>query len=98
MARPPLGGDTEGALQTGRPGLVVVDTVAAHPRRDLLAVGYANGMVNLVQIGRRDELVVLADGGGAVTALAWSDDGEQLAIGAADGSAALVGFPPQMFK
>lgn len=98
MAAPPLAGDTRGALTTGRAGLVVVEAVAAHPRRDLLAVGYANGMLSVVQIGRPDELLLRPEGGGAVTALAWSGDGRHLAFGSAEGAAALVELPPGMFK
>ncbi len=88
MADPPLADATKGALQTGRPGLVVVERVAAHPARDLIAVGYANGQVGVTQLGRRDELLVRQDGAAAVTALAWSADGEHLALGTADGLAA----------
>ena len=98
MAHPPLEDATVGALQTGRPGLVVVERVAAHPSRDLIAVGYANGQVGVMRLGQRDELLVRQDGGGAVTALAWSGDGEHLALGTADGLAAVVGFPPHLFK
>ena len=51
-----------------------------------------------MRLGQRDELLVRQDGGGAVTALAWSGDGEHLALGTADGLAAVVGFPPHLFK
>ena len=98
MADPPLADATTGALQTGRPGLVVVERVAAHPTRDLVAAGYANGQVGIMRLGHRDELLVRQDGGAAITALAWSADGEHLALGTADGLAALVGFPPHLFK
>ena len=59
--------------------------MAAHPARDLIAVGYANGQVGVMRLGRRDELLVRQDGAAAVTALAWSADGEHLALGTADG-------------
>ena len=98
MTTPPLGGATGGALETGRPGLVVVESVAAHPERDLIAVGYASGLLNVLQVGRRDELMLRPDGTGAVGALAWSPDGAHLAVGTADGVAAIVSFPPHMFK
>jgi WD40 repeat protein len=98
MAAPPLAGETRGALTTGRAGLVVVEAVAAHPSRDLLAVGYANGLVSIVQIGRPDELPLRPEGGGAVTALAWSADGRHLALGSAEGVMALVDLPPSLFK
>lgn len=98
LAEPPIEDATAGALQTGRPGLVVVERVAAHPSRDLIAAGYANGQVSVMRLGQRDELLVRQDGKGAVTALAWSPDGEHLALGTADGLAALVSFPPHLFK
>ena len=86
-----------GALETGRAGLVLVEAVAAHPEKKLIAAGYANGRITIAQIGARDELVVRPLGS-AVTALAWSGDGRHLAIGAVDGTAAIVTFPAQMFK
>ena len=98
MAEPPLADATTGALQTGRASLVVVERVAAHPSRDLIAAGYANGQVGVMRLNQRDELLVRQDGRGPVTALAWSPDGEHLALGTADGLAALVSFPPHLFK
>jgi len=97
MNAPPFAGDTTGALETGRAGLVLVEAVAAHPDRKLVAAGYANGQITIAQIGARDELIVKPSGG-TVTALAWSGDGRHLAVGAADGTAAMVTFPAQMFK
>lgn len=97
MAAPPLGGEASGALETGRAGLVLVEAVAAHPEKKLIAAGYTNGRITIAQIGARDELLVRPLGS-AVTALAWSGDGRHLAVGAVDGTAAIVTFPAQMFK
>lgn len=97
MKLPPLEGETGGALVTGRPGLVVVETVAGHPTRPLAAAGFANGQIVVARIGERDELLVKPSGG-AVTALAWSADGRHLAAGTTDGGASLITFPAQMFK
>jgi WD40 repeat protein len=97
MTAPPVGGETSGALETGRTGLVLVETVAAHPQKKLVAAGYANGRITVAEIGARDELLVRPLGS-AVTALAWSGDGRHLAVGAVDGTAAIVTFPAQMFK
>lgn len=85
------------ALLTGHTGLILVEAVAAHPRRDLVAAGYADGRIVVARLGGRDELFVRPFGG-AVTALAWSADGRHLAVGDAEGQAALVTFPPQLFK
>lgn len=88
---------TERALLTGQPGLVVVEAVAAHPARPIVAAGYANGQVVIAQVGGRDELM-LRQGGAAVTCLAFSPDGRHLAIGDAGGTAAIASFPQSMFK
>lgn len=85
------------ALVTGRPGLVLVDAVAAHPKKALVAAGYANGQIVIAEVGARDEMLVRSSGG-VVTALAWSADGTHLALGDASGTAAIVTFPHQMFK
>ncbi|NGN43009.1 WD40 repeat domain-containing protein [Mesorhizobium sp. CGMCC 1.15528] len=97
MAAPPFDGETSGALETGRAGLVLLETIAAHPEKKLVAAGCANGQITIAQIGTRDELLVRPLGS-AVTALAWSGDGHHLAMGTVDGTAAIVTFPTQMFK
>lgn len=92
-------GDHEGTpVETGRPGLTLVETVAVHPVRDLCAAGYANGLVTICQIGRREEMMLCEGQGDPVTALAWSPDGDHLAIGTAGGRAAIATFPKAMFK
>ncbi len=97
MDSAPVAGQTSGVLETGRAGLVPVTAVAAHPSKPRVAAGYANGQIVIAQIGSRDELGVRL-AGGAVTSLAWSPDGNHLAVGDADGSAAIVSFPAQIFK
>ena len=82
---------------TGRPGFVVVETVAAHPKNDLVAAGYANGQIVVSRIGARDQLLVRPSGA-SVTTLIWSADGKHLVVGDADGNAAIVTFPAQLFK
>lgn len=93
----PLDGKTGGALETGHADLVPIEAVAAHPAKPLVAAGSANGRIVVAKAGSREELVVRPLGG-AVTALAWSGDGRHLAIGCADGTAAVATFPDQLFK
>lgn len=95
-----LVGDNErpASLASGRAGLVLAETVDMHPERSLVAAGYSNGMVVVARIGERDELVVKPAGGGAVTILRWSRDGQHLAFGTNDGEAAIVTLPSQIFK
>jgi WD40 repeat protein len=65
-------------------------TVACHPKQDVVAAGFADGMVLLVRIGDAAEILARRPGDGPVTALAFSADGRQLAFGCEDGSAGVV--------
>jgi hypothetical protein len=97
LAIPPMEDAAMGALTAGRTGLAVVEAVAIQPQGDLVAAGYANGQVVVARLGSPDELILRA-AGGPVTALAWTSDGRHLALGDALGNAAIVTFPPQLFK
>ncbi len=83
---------------TGKAGLVLVSALAASPNRNLVAVGYANGLLSLAEIGQPSEILLREDTGAAITAMAWSSNGAYLALAGSDGSAALVEFPDSMFK
>lgn len=83
---------------TGKAGLVLIDAIAACPTRNLVAVGYANGLLSLAEIGRPSEILLREDTGAGITAMAWSRNGSFLALAGTDGSAALVEFPDSMFK
>ncbi len=85
-------------VMTGKAGLVLIDAIATCPTRNLVAVGYTNGLLSLAEIGRPSEILLREDTGTAITAMAWSGDGTYLALAGADGSAALVEFPDSMFK
>lgn len=94
----PFGDHTGNPIGTGRAGLTLADRIALHPLRDLCAVAWGNGLVTLSQIGSKDELMLSEGRGVPVTSLAWSDDGAHLALGHADGRAAIVTFPKAMFR
>jgi WD40 repeat protein len=63
----------------------VVTVVAANPHHDVVAAGYEDGATILVQIDRSHPVLVKRPGEGAVTALAWSADGQHLALGTESG-------------
>ena len=98
LATPPIGDEAAGALRTGRSGLVLIEKIAAHPDRDLIALGTADGAVSIARIGQPEEMPLRQADGSPVTALCWSADGVHLAIGTAAGNAALVTLPPRLFK
>lgn len=95
------GGDAAGdqrSIETGRASLVAVSSVDVRADRPLVAAGNEIGMVVVSEIGRRDELLVKGPGDGAVHDLRWSRDGRHLAFGTSAGTAAIVEFPPHLFK
>ena len=69
---------------------VIVSRVACHPREDLVAIGYSDGMVMAVRLADAEEALLRRSGGSPVSALAWDRGGRRLAFGAEDGAAGVV--------
>jgi WD40 repeat protein len=67
-----------------------IDVVACHPRTDVVAAGYANGLVLLVRIEDGAEVLAKKPADAPVTALAWSADGRLLAWGSEADEAGIV--------
>jgi WD40 repeat protein len=67
-----------------------VETVACHPRQEIVAAGYADGMVLFVRIEDGAEILAKKPGNAPVTALGWSADGRFLAFGTEDGEAGVL--------
>nr|WP_294556402.1 hypothetical protein [uncultured Rhodopila sp.] len=76
----------------------VATRIASHPRRALIAAGYANGAVVLCQPDSSALLFVRAAGEGAVTALGFSPRGDHLAIGTQGGEIAVLATPDPLFR
>lgn len=92
-------GDHEGSpIETGKPGLTVVDRLAVHQARDICAACYSNGLVVACRAGQPDELMLNAGDGAVVTSLVWSPDGNHLGWGDANGNLFVATFPKEMFK
>ena len=72
------------------PSQLRVETVACHPQQEIVAAGYADGMVLLVRIQDGAEILARKPGAGPVTALGWSADGRFLAFGTEDGEAGVL--------
>jgi len=67
-----------------------IEAVACHPRQDIVAAGYADGMVLLIRIDDGAEILAKKPGDAPVKALAWSADGLFLAWGTESGAAGVV--------
>ena len=84
-----LGPQGKAPLQLiARNGLVTA--VAFHPSEERLAIGYSDGAVWLATFAGQGVDALDEAGEGAVSALAWSADGAQLAIGDEAGRGALI--------
>ncbi len=94
----PRNGYSGNPLKIGKVGFTIINTIAAHPSRSLVAVGYANGLVTVTSIGSSEEILIHHETGTEVQTLAWSNSGEHLSIGFKSGKAALVSFPNSFFK
>ncbi|HUD85170.1 MAG TPA: WD40 repeat domain-containing protein [Xanthobacteraceae bacterium] len=67
-----------------------VEAVACHPRQDIVAAGYGDGMVLIVRVEDGAEILAKRPGETPVTALAWSADGTLLAFGTESGEAGVI--------
>jgi WD40 repeat protein len=66
--------------------------VACHPKDEIVAGGFADGLVVVADITSSRILPVVPPEHGPISTLAWNTDGTQLAIGTETGFAAVVDF------
>lgn len=69
------------------PGDSRAEVVAAHPDRDVVAVGFSDGLILLVRIEDGAEILIRKPTGAPVSAMAWNASGSMLAWGTEDGEA-----------
>jgi WD40 repeat protein len=71
---------------------IICTRVACNPKDEIVAGGFADGLVVVADINSSRILPVVPPGHGPVSALAWSADGTQLAVGTETGFAAVIDF------
>lgn len=76
--------------ELGSMGQVLTTQVVFHPGEDVVAIGYANGMVAAVKVEDSADAVLRQPGESAVSALGWSRDGKRLAFGCENGEAGII--------
>ncbi len=69
---------------------VLVTRVACHPRSEMVAIGYQDGMILAVRFSDAEEALLRRPGSGAVSALGWDAEGRRLAFGTEGGSGGLI--------
>jgi hypothetical protein len=72
---------------------VLVTRVACHPREEVVAIGYQDGMILAVRFGDAEEALLRGPkdpADGPVSALAWDAAGKRLAFGTEQGAAGVI--------
>ena len=64
--------------------------VACHPKQEIIAVGFEDGMIMLCRIEDGAEILARKPGAAPISAMAWSADGAKLAFGTEDGEAGIA--------
>ncbi|MEQ1820417.1 MAG: WD40 repeat domain-containing protein [Terricaulis sp.] len=85
-----LGPQGKPPLQPGERGDALVTAVAFHPTEEVLAIGYSDGAAILVRFADSLGMELDEAGEGAVSALAWSPDGKQIALADEAGRGAII--------
>jgi WD40 repeat protein len=69
---------------------VICTAVACHPQHEVVAAGFADGLVVMAEIASGKVVPIAAPGRGSISALSWNASGTHLAFGSETGFAALV--------
>lgn len=77
-------------LELGGGDGVICTQVASHPQQEIVAGGFADGLVVLADVGSSRILPVAPPEHGSVSTMAWSPNGAWLAFGTERGLAAVV--------
>jgi WD40 repeat protein len=79
-------------LELPGPGALVT-RVAAHPKQDIVAAGFDDGMIVLFRLDTLDSLVLAKPGGSAISGLCLSTDGAMIGYVCEDGSGSWTALP-----
>jgi len=77
-------------LELGTRGDTMVTSVACHPSDEVVAIGYADGMILAVRFGDRKEAVLRRGGTSAISSMTWGKKGVQLVFGSETGECGVV--------
>jgi len=77
-------------LELGAMGKVMVTEVACHPREEVVAIGYENGMIVAARIADGKEAVLRREGFAPITRLGWDAGGRRIAFGSGEGEAGII--------
>lgn len=76
--------------ELGTRGDSMATCVAFHPTDEILAIGYADGMVLAARVADAREVLLRRPGKGAVTAMEWDGEGRRIAFGTESGDCGVI--------
>lgn len=76
--------------ELGTQGDTLVTAVACHPTDEVVAIGYADGMVLVCRIGDGNEALLRRGGRGGITSMGWDTAGIRLAFGSEAGDCGVI--------
>ncbi|MCO5145485.1 MAG: WD40 repeat domain-containing protein [Aquamicrobium sp.] len=76
--------------ELGTRGDSMVTCVAFHPAEEILAIGYADGMVLAARVADAKEVLLRRPVKGAVTAMDWDGEGRRIAFGTESGDCGVI--------
>lgn len=77
-------------LELGTRGDQMVSAVAFHPRDEVVAIGFGDGMVLAARCADQKEVLLRRPGKGAVTSMAWDSEGRRVAFGSEAGDCGVI--------
>lgn len=76
--------------ELGTRGDTLTTQVAFHPREDVVAIGYGDGMIIAVRLADKGEALLRRPGKGPISSLNWDAGGDRLAFGSEEGEAGVI--------
>lgn len=76
--------------ELGTRGNSMVTCVSCHPSQDVVAVGYADGMILAIRIDDASEAVLRREGKSSISTMNWDPKGQRLAFGSEEGEAGVI--------
>jgi WD40 repeat protein len=77
-------------VELGTRGDAMVTAVNFHPTDDVVAIGFADGMVLAGRVADQKEILLRRGDNGAITALTWDDEGRRIAFGSETGDCGVI--------
>lgn len=77
-------------VELGTRGNSMVTAVACHPKDEIVAIGFSDGMILAGRIADQKEVLLRREGKGAITTMGWDNSGIRLAFGSEHGDCGVV--------